>query len=101
MAVHVVLLDAALADIDDITAWYRTIGSRQVPRFLAALEQTLDSIERYPESGAVGRHGLRRRHLRAFPHSVWYVYVGDEVMVLAVLHDRRGDEVLNSRTATK
>ena len=100
MTVHVVLFDDAVADVDEIVAWYQQADPKQVSRFFDELEHTRDAIEQYPESGASGIQGLRHRHLRIFPYSVWYVFSeGDmTIPVLAVLHDRRDERILQNRT---
>ena len=99
MAIQAVLLEPAITDIDGIVQWYERSAAEQVRRFFDELEHTLDALEQYPQSGSVGTHGLRHRHLRVFPHSVWYSYseADSVITVLAILHDRRDEAVINNR----
>ncbi|HXI14548.1 MAG TPA: type II toxin-antitoxin system RelE/ParE family toxin [Thermoanaerobaculia bacterium] len=58
-------------------------------KFIADLEFTVESIRAFPESGAPVSQNLRKRLLRVFRHSVFYVKTQDEIIVVAVAPYRR------------
>ncbi len=53
-------------------------------KFIADVESTVASILDHPESGAPVSKNLRKRLLRVFRHSVFYVNAQDEIMIVAV-----------------
>ena len=59
-------------------------------KFIADLESTVASIREFPGSGAPLSPNLRKRVLRVFRHSVFYVDAQDEIIIVAVApHMRR------------
>jgi len=58
-------------------------------KFIADLESTMISIREFPESGAPVSRNLRKRILRVFRHSVFYVNAPDEIIIVAVAPHRR------------
>lgn len=79
-----------LAAID----WYEARDSELGPRFLAAVERALESIQHAPEAypvalGEERRSAARRKRLEGFPYAIVYLVFPEEVRVLAVAHGRR------------
>lgn len=74
------------------TRWYRRQDPRLSARFVAAVRGALPGLREAPLRWAEFEPGYRRARVRGFPFAVIYTVVGDEVLVIAVLHDRRGPE---------
>jgi len=59
-------------------------------KFITDFEFTVASIREFPESGALVSPNLRKRLLRVFRHSIFYVSAQDEIIIVAVApHTRR------------
>lgn len=58
-------------------------------RFEARLDEQIERIEMYPESGSVLFEAYRRVLLSRFPYMVIYIVRQDRIDVLAVLNTRR------------
>lgn len=84
-------------DLDEATRWY---GERQPgleESFLEDIEHTLSRIEENPSLYQVVHRDIRRAPLRRFPHGVYYARIGDEIHVLAIVHDARHPSVWRRR----
>ncbi|MDH4319239.1 MAG: type II toxin-antitoxin system RelE/ParE family toxin [Desulfobulbaceae bacterium] len=51
----------------------------------AAVYGIVDQPDMWPDIG----HGIRKRPLRRFPYSILYRLDGDEIIIVAVMHQRR------------
>ena len=66
--------------------------------FLDDVQRVIDSLREHPKLGqAVGRN-LRRALLRRFPFSLIYSDAADEILVVAVAHQRRRPDYWRGRT---
>lgn len=83
------LRPAAIADLDDARQWYRRIDAWLAERFEEAVARTFDRIRERPGMFAEVHRDVRRVLLRSFPYAVYYRRIGDEVVVVAVLHLKR------------
>lgn len=87
----VVYTDAALRDLDDITAWL----SVHYPGLGVAVDQRMRivvaHIARWPESMRASAHrpGVRVATLGRFPYKIFYRVRGDTVEILHIHHAAR------------
>ena len=58
-------------------------------RFLAEVVKASENIGSFPEVGAEVIPGIRKRTLKRFPHSLFYVEEETRILVLAVSHQRQ------------
>jgi toxin ParE1/3/4 len=85
----------AEADIEDAYAWYEALSSGLGERFLAAVNDALDSVRdtprRFPHVHQDGDLVVRRVLLKRFPYGLFYI--SDEARnltsVIACMHARR------------
>jgi plasmid stabilization system protein ParE len=89
MTVRVRFRREAEAEVIEALTWYRERGLGLGEEFLRSLDSCLATIQRLPESNPVVYWDIRRALLRRFPHSIFYVYEGDVVTVLACFHAKR------------
>jgi plasmid stabilization system protein ParE len=92
---HSVLFESeAAAELADAAHWYDDQHPGLGSAFLAAVEATVDEIDRWPDASPLVagtpvdllvRHAIVRR----FPYRVAYLVVGDAIRVLAIAHTRR------------
>ena len=66
---------------------------KQVPQlgdnFLSILESAIRDLCEQPEAWPDIGYGVRKRQLRRFPYSVLYQIDDDEIVIIAVMHQRR------------
>lgn len=65
--------------------------------FVGELEQVFEQLSELPLSGPPFRGKLRHRPLFTFPYRVVYSVRGDGVLVLAIMHQRRGPRYMVER----
>ncbi len=58
-------------------------------KFITDLQAAIREIREYPESGALVSRNLRKRVLRVFRHTVFYVNGAEEIIIVAVAAHRR------------
>ncbi len=87
--------DEALAEYEEAITYHGNISKLTGLGFIADFEATMARILSHPEANLSGRRGTRRRHLKN--HSYIIVFRPSTIQthslaVVAVAHDRRGDE---------
>ena len=84
---------------DDIAAiydYYERFDPALLSRFEARLEEQVERVEMFPESGAVLFESYRRVLLKRFPYMVVYVVRHDHIDVLAVIGVQRDPASIES-----
>ena len=78
-------------------AWYDRQSDGLGRAMLAELDSTLarivTGVERYPKV----RGSVRRALVRRFPYALYFFEDGDQIIVLAVFHQRRSPDALRTR----
>ena len=82
-------LEDADAEFQEQIRYYDEQAAGLGDRFISDLEATVRSIREYPESGEATSTNLRKRVLRVFRHTIFYVNLPDEIIVVAVAPHRR------------
>lgn len=92
---NVELSAEAAADVSEIQEYYRSqANASTADRFLDRLDSAQELISMFPE-GALSlpeRPGVHRLGLPRFPYCVFYEIIGDEVIILRVLHTARSPD---------
>lgn len=57
--------------------------------FLNDIQHAINLITDYPEVAPILKGRVRRKLLRKFPYSLAYSVVGEEIRILAVMHQHR------------
>lgn len=65
--------------------------------FLDDVQHAIDVARERPEIGAVVAHGFRRILIRRFPSSLIYAIESEQIVVVAVAHQRRRPEFWKGR----
>lgn len=76
-------------DLASIYEHYERFDSTLPSRFLARLDEQVERIEMFPESGAILFESYRRVLVKRFPYMAVYLVGEDEIDVLAVIGIRR------------
>ncbi len=72
------------------TEWYRDRSSEAASGFAEAVAEGLQSIRMHPDAWPIWRQtDVRRRVLRRYPYSIFYVLDQDIVVIVAIAHHKR------------
>jgi plasmid stabilization system protein ParE len=82
-------LGAARAELSEVVEFYDGRVPSLGNDFAAVVQHTIQQIGQHPDRGASYLGGTRRVLLKRFPFSIVYQDVGDEVVVVAIAHQRR------------
>lgn len=78
----------ARLDIERAAAWYGVESSGLAERFLGSVEGVFRALADSPARYTEVIPGVRRALMPRFPYSVYFQMVDEDVVVLAVLHQR-------------
>ena len=82
-------LGAARAELREAVEFYDGRVSGLGDDFAAEIQRAVQQVGQHPNHGSPYLTGSRRVLLKRFPFSVVYQTVGDEVVIVAVVHQRR------------
>jgi toxin ParE1/3/4 len=80
---------AAQRELDEAAAYYDAESPGLGSVFLSEFEHALQQIRSFSEAAPVGLGSVRARVLVAFPYSLHYALLGDDILVLALAHHSR------------
>lgn len=84
-----ILLPSAEADLAAIQQYYDSVSSIAWDRFDVELEEAISWILRLPETWSRANHKMRKYQLRKFPYTVYYSINGEDLVISAILHQKR------------
>jgi plasmid stabilization system protein ParE len=93
MKYHIVLSQDARADIGSAFSWYERIDPSVAFRFISEGNTTMDRIAQFPFRFPVFSGAVRRARFKRFPYAIYYSVDHEEVLVKAILHQRRSDDI--------
>jgi toxin ParE1/3/4 len=97
MTLPVIVRPEAKGDIREARAWYHEISPEFANAFMGRLDQAIALAQEHPLAFPALHRKFRRVLLRRFPYAVFY-QVGDQrIVIVAVLHQARGPEILATR----
>lgn len=84
-------------ELAEAARWYeeRQPGLRE--QFIGAAEEAFSRIAGNPQLYPVVLRDIHRAPLRRFPYGVYYALIGDDIHVIAVVHDARHPSVWRRR----
>jgi plasmid stabilization system protein ParE len=79
------------AEIDALNGykWYANRNPTAADSFRLAIKAAGETIRRAPSVWPVHKYGTQKYHLKQFPYKIIYIVENDQILVLAVAHDRR------------
>ena len=93
----------ATSELEDAVRWYEQRHVGLGLEFLAAVDNAVESIHRWPLTGtpvdSANTVDIRRIAISRFPYHLAYIITGEQVHVLAVAHDRRRPTYWHNRAA--
>lgn len=82
-------LDAAQNDLRSAYEYYRDKSVGLEKKFALSIQDTLQRIENYPKFWSRVSVRLRRCRVSGFPFDILYHLGKDQILILAVFHERR------------
>ncbi|MBI1375288.1 MAG: type II toxin-antitoxin system RelE/ParE family toxin [Phycisphaera sp.] len=79
----------AEADLEEASRWYEQQRAGLGREFIAAVREFLRTIREYPTAYPLVHHEMRRANMATYPYGVFYVFEGDTVSIVAVMHASR------------
>jgi len=79
------------AEIDALNGyeWYASRNPTAADSFRMALKAAGETIRRAPSAWPAHKYGTQKYRLKQFPYKIIYIVENDQILVLAVAHDRR------------
>jgi toxin ParE1/3/4 len=97
MNYEVVIQPEAEKDLRDAFLWYEDKRKGLGHDFLLQVEAGMRFMERNPEIHHIEYRGIRKHLVKRFPYKVIYMVEHNKVIVIAVLHGKRGLQVVKDR----
>jgi plasmid stabilization system protein ParE len=97
MSYRFLIRPEAEADLAEAKRWYERQREGLGADFLLCVEEALEKTRRHPELYPVVYQDIRRAVLRRFPYAIFYRLVGQQIVVIGVLHGRRDPSEWQSR----
>jgi plasmid stabilization system protein ParE len=76
-------------DIREAYSWYESQRQYLGASFLSEIESTLKKIQENPQLYACAHKSIRRALCKRFPYAVYYIETKSNIIVLAILQQRR------------
>jgi plasmid stabilization system protein ParE len=83
------LLPPAEEEMTEAALFYEAAKTGLGDPFLDDVQRAIDTVRERPHLGVAVSYGFRRALIRRFPFSLIYALEGDEIVVIAVAHQRR------------
>ena len=94
-SVHIRL--AAKFDIAQAEDWYEDRTSGLGVRFRTSVYDAIERIGRNPFAYPEMLPGIRRLVMSGFPFNIWFRINGDKVLIVAVIHGKRGSRIVRAK----
>jgi len=98
MSLNLVISPRAHADLNDAWRWYEDRQQGVGDRFMLRVDEVLARICRDPEMFPILQRGARWAAVPRFPYGILYRVEDSDLVVLGVIHGRRGPREWKSRT---
>lgn len=89
MSRRLIIRPKARSELTEAALWYEDQRPGLGVQFTAEVDRTLERIVKNPSQFPLVRQKARRALMRTFPYQVYFDLRGDQVVVLAVYHERR------------
>jgi plasmid stabilization system protein ParE len=83
------LLPPAEEEMTEAALFYEAAKTGLGDLFLDDIQRAIDTVRERPHLGVAVSYGFRRALVRRFPFSLIYPLEGEEIVVVAVAHQRR------------
>ena len=99
MSRKVIIRPSAKHDLSEAKAWYRNISVDLGNDFVRRVDQAIALAQERPLAFQLVHRTFRRILLHRFPYALFYHADQSRIVVVAVLHQARDPEIIESRKA--
>ena len=85
-------------DIKEAYCWYESQRTNLGAAFVSEVEAIFETIEETPKIYAEVFQNVRRALCKKFPYSTYFIESKSNIIVIAVLHQRRNPVIWEERT---
>ncbi len=89
--------EAEIDYVETVEFYLEEESPHAAERFTQALEEAYREIRLAPHQQRIVQFGLREKRVKGFPFAVLYSIEHDEIIVVAIYHDRRKRKTLKQR----
>lgn len=93
----VIIRPEAKQDLREAKAWYRSISRELGNDLLQQIDDAITLVQERPLAFPIVLRTFRRVLLHRFPYALFYYAGNNRIVVVAVLHQARDPEVIESR----
>jgi plasmid stabilization system protein ParE len=97
LSLALVFLPEAQGEFDEAVDWYQEQRAGLGDEFVGAVEDALDLVLENPRLYEVVHDPVRRAVVHRFPYSLIYQIEDEQILIVAVFHDRRDPAAWRSR----
>ena len=83
-------LPSAREELNEAAAFYEASVPGLGEAFLDDVERAIETVRESPGIGASMGRGFRKSILRRFPFTIVYAHRDEEIVIVAIAHQRRG-----------
>jgi plasmid stabilization system protein ParE len=99
MTRRVIVRREAKRDLGEAKTWYRNISRQLANDFIRRIDEAIDLAQERPLAFPLVHQTFRRILVHRFPYALFYHADETRIVVVAVLHQARDPETLESRQA--
>lgn len=89
MEFRIIVLKAALTDLDDAVEWYSKIQPELGKDLVLKFNEALTEIEQKPLLSQNLNENFRKINLKRFPYKLVFKIIEQEIIIIAVAHHKR------------
>ncbi|MBL7777146.1 MAG: type II toxin-antitoxin system RelE/ParE family toxin [Chitinophagales bacterium] len=89
MASKVIVLDAALTELEEVADWYAEINTSLATDFVEEFTNNVKAIQNKPLNYPTLNEGFRKCSLKRFPYKIIFKIVANNILVVAIAHHKR------------
>ncbi len=90
-------LSIAEVELEEAIEYYNYQLPFLAHQFYNEISRGINRIIQYPEAWSRTNNKIRRYLVKQFPYAIYYVYEGDEIIVVAISHLHRKPESFKNR----
>ena len=94
---RVIIRPEAKRDLREAKDWYRSTSRELSNDFVRRVDDAIALARERPLAFQIGQRTFRRVLLHRFPYALFYHSGDDRIVVVAILHQARNPEILQSR----
>jgi toxin ParE1/3/4 len=97
MALKITLRPIAILEVEEAVNWYENQSTKLGERFLYIFNDAVKHVSKSPYRYKKRHKNIRAFVLKEFPYSIFYIVEELEMVVIAVVHQKRNPKIWKKR----